>query len=143
MREWIRRLRSGTRTQRQGSLHVEVVGEHSYCSLGLAAEIVAETGIVSSAQLPMPIQVTDDNNMMTIVHQYAGSIATLHPRIRAYFGIDAPTMYRLIYLNDTANHSFCEIADFLEREFLSDDISANATRTKGIHDAESVGPRSA
>lgn len=141
MREWVHRLRSGAYRQGRGSLHVEIAGVHQYCSLGVAAEIAAERGIVASEQIAMPLQLDSDRTLQSIVHSYMGSIAQLRPRLRDYFGLTAQDQCRLMYLNDTANRSLCDIADFLEREYLGADSTTDATEGPHFNHSEGARPR--
>lgn len=145
LREWIRRLRTTERIQGKGSLHTEVEGVHHYDALGVGCEIAAEKGIVKSQQNVLPLHIQDRPHAQAIVHAYGDeameSISTMPVTVRRHFGIDPMTMNRLIHMNDKAGMSFREIADFLEKEFLSDHDTD--PRPANIDPAEGAGPRSA
>lgn len=136
--EWVRRLRSTDRNPGRGALHAEVVGCHRYCPLGVAVEYAAEQRVVESVQHAMPIQTDTDATLQTIIHSYDGSIATMTAKVRNWYGIDVMTVNRLIHMNDRANVSFREIANFLEQEFLSD--HDRDSRTTPSYHTQGYGP---
>lgn len=141
LREWIHRLRTTNHVQGKGALHTEIEGEHSWCCLGIGAEIAAEQRVIESEQYPTTIYGANGTTLRTVVHSYDGSLSRMTPRLRNVFGIDAMAVNRLIYLNDSANLTFPQIADYLEQEFLSDhDTDPGPARNDP---AESVGPRTA
>lgn len=139
LREWIHRLRTTDRVQGKGAMHTEIEGAHSWCCLGVGAEIAAEQRFIESEQHPTSIHGANGTTLHTIIHSYDGSIAKMTPRLRNYFGLDPMAVNRLIYLNDSANLTFRQIADYLEQEFLSDHDRDPGTAR--LNPTESAGPR--
>lgn len=118
IRTWVERLRDPNSKQRRDILG-STYGER--CCLGVACDIAVENGVIPA---PTPREG---------VLYYDGESTYLPERVREWFGFDSdnPEMGNrypnATYLNDNLEWTFPQIADVIEKHYLSDDESADGS----------------
>lgn len=99
---WVAALRSGKYRQGRGSLvSASVLGQLSYCCLGVACEIFHEELDVRKSYTDGEIQFDDS------VHYFPQKVSNA-------LGVGIETEMSLANLNDAENKDFEEIADWIE-----------------------------
>lgn len=141
VRKWVAALRSGEYEQTKGALRRDGgdSGRVGYCCLGVACDV---------SGLGEWVQASEDGEqeygydiLAYRVEGYAendinyDAEAVMHPAVRDWLGVPDlnPDVYQpgsdggaypLAYFNDTESLDFAAIADLIEHEFLSEDVTA-------------------
>jgi hypothetical protein len=114
VRKWVDALRSGEYEQGKMCLCNKY---NKYCCLGVACEIVYKNGVILSIEKLEYGKYYNGNHVEwpDIVKKWFGFYKTTPIRFE-YNG----RSYGFIGLNDTAEATFEEIADLIEKEYLND-----------------------
>lgn len=119
IRTWVERLRDPNSKQGRGVLGTS---DGNRCCLGVACDIAVENGVIPA---PTPRE-------YGILH-YDGESTYLPEKVRKWFGFnfDNPGVgdrgLEATYLNDSLAWTFPQIADAIEKTYLSDDESADGS----------------
>jgi hypothetical protein len=109
-KEWLEALRSGKYKQAQDALHIP---DEGYCCLGVLCEVLSNKGIMRRLGYAYTFDTQDEDGVITMETE-------LQQPIRDLVGLDKRVTGRLIEMNDLAQNSFNEIADYLEKEVFAE-----------------------
>lgn len=109
-RKWVDALRSGEYRQGKGGLRC--VEDNSYCCLGVLLDVAAKEGIIEGKW-------EDDNDVSASYSAFVHAngeldVFTVDESLLTHHQQNPP-----IALNDNDGSSFEEIADYIEKEYLS------------------------
>ena len=102
---WIEALRSGK--YKQGRKNLNYGG--AYCCLGVLCEVYLEN--CDKPEIKKRTEIGYDDFVF-----YGGWSSTLPDEVHKWSGLSNLSYGYLIYLNDTANKSFAEIADYIQEK---------------------------
>lgn len=103
--KWIAALRSGKYKQGRNNLN----NNGAYCCLGVLCEVYLEN--CDEPKIEKRTEIGYDNLVF-----YGGWSAGLPDEVHVWSGLSNLSPSQLIYLNDKANKSFAEIADYIEEK---------------------------
>lgn len=102
---WIKALKSGKYKQGRGNLNYK----GAYCCLGVLCEVYLEN--CDKPEIEKKTEIKYNNIVF-----YGGWSASIPDEVREWSGLSNHSQANLIQLNDKANKSFAEIADYIEKE---------------------------
>lgn len=129
IREWVAALRSGQFDQGKGKLHVkgEMGNPDEFCCLGVACALFKDrVGLpVGESELLEVVTYSGEENYPPLVLvEYLGLESEGHDTGNVTVKVDDPLIGRpevfVDELNDTHNYDFHQIADAIERTYLSE-----------------------
>jgi hypothetical protein len=121
--EWVAALRSGEYTQGTGALKQDNEQGTRHCCLGVACEVFAE-------RLGLTERVSQAGT-----HLFDNFEGNLPPDVQAHLGLHGASPYvntspgkevSLVRMNDDCGKTFAEIADAIERTYLTDVLTLDS-----------------
>lgn len=118
IRKWVNALRSGEYKQTVGYLH----NDKGYCCLGVLCDVAIKNGL-DLEEYPT----LDDDSKPCI--GYGDSWSQLPREAVDWAGLECPNPflnddYDAVSLNDDLRKNFNQIADLIEKKYLSDEVAS-------------------
>lgn len=117
IRKWVNALRSGEYKQTTGVLQ----NENGYCCLGVLCDVAVKSG------LDVDVYTTTDDNGEPCTG-YGDSWSQLPQEVVNWAGLENPNPMLIedyaISLNDNRGYTFDQIADLIEKKYLSDEVAS-------------------
>lgn len=117
IRKWVNALRSGEYKQTTGLLH----NDYGYCCLGVLCDVSIKNGLDVECY-----STVNDSDEPCIA--YGDSWSQLPEEVVDWAGLEQPNPMLVeddaVSLNDDMGYDFNQIADLIEKKYLSDEVAS-------------------